>query len=359
MGSKKLSKSDRSKELSPTLRKRVEESRKRFQCDVLGFWRRCRLRKCQQRYRCLGDPHDCFARHHAAMPDDHRNSRVATLMSKAVGIGTVEQQLRAAGASVQGRLRRAPPPRRAPPAAPKESEASLQARRRAEILARVAPRGIASLKKELKEAGMTLQAIVPKPADRAAPPVGPDQEREARWQALRETCEESHRYMERLDKVAPRGVGSLESDLNELGLTTAVTYDSKPGMTILSRSDRRPVGVPLGSVDERGMIPEVDEHGVVEWEPMKGSSIDPIRMAGRLPPPPDSDSTPATPASPTQADAADPPPPTRPPGVEPWQAWCDEQGRLHMPDPAVVDEHFRLPTAAEIYERMLSYRSSS
>ena len=84
----------------PGVRARVEQSRKRFHCDLLQFWRQCRLGKCWQRRRCLGDPHDCFSRHHAAMPRNHVAWLHADILSRTTGTGTAEQALRAFGLSL-------------------------------------------------------------------------------------------------------------------------------------------------------------------------------------------------------------------------------------------------------------------
>ena len=347
MGSKRLATPDRSKNLSPPARERVEQSRKRFQCDLFGFWARCTLLKCRQRHRCLGDPHDCLKRNHAAMPGDHKHWSFAAFFSETTGVKTTEQELRAAGLALPGRLRakRRRVPRRhqvvLPVVSAEEAEARRQAQRKAEALARVAPRGMASLEKDLKELGMKLRVIDPKPpGTAAAPPVASAQESEE--------SRETRRKEELFERVAPRGMASLESDLNELGLTVACKIDWKTGKTL----DMDP--------DERGMTPDEDESQLVEWTPMVGSSV-PVGRAAGLPPPPHSGSGDATAASPAEADAgsARPPAATRPPGVEPWQAWCDDEGRLHMPDPAVVKERYRMLTAAEIDARIRSYGSSA
>lgn len=284
MGSKRVGTSDRSKDLTPAGRAYVEQSRKRFQCDLLAFWQRCKRPGCRQHHRCVGNPRDCFSRHHAAMPGDYPYWPVVSFFSKTTGIKTIERELRAAGVSLQGRLRvqhRSVPP---PAVPPQQSEASRQARGQAEVVARVAPRGIAS----------------------------------------------------------------LERDLDKLGTTVARKIDWKSA------------GAAQHSLHDRGTSPDVDEPDEVEWSPMIGSSVDPVRAA-RLPSQHHAGSAPATPAALAEADAdtARPPAATRPPGVEPWQAWCDDEGRLHMPDPAAVNERFRMLTAAEIHERMRSYGSSA
>jgi hypothetical protein len=129
---------------------------------------------------------------------------------------------------------------------------------------------------------------------------------------------------------------------------------------LLAKLEPGGIATPEMDLHECGMTLDVDESQEIEWSPMTGSAEEPVRAAG-LSSPSDSRSTHANPASPPEADAeaAGPPPPTRPPGVEPWQAWCDDEGRLHMPDPAAVNERFRMLTSAEIHERMRAYGTSA
>jgi hypothetical protein len=267
MGTFSFTFSDRSTHQRPGACAQIAENRRRFQCNLFEFWRQCGNR-CWQQRSCVGDPHDCFSRHHAAMPRDHAAWLHADILSRTKGTGTAEQALRAFGLSL---------PRNRP-----EHKGLLPSRE----------------------------------ADAAAPVV-PAAESEA--------SPGDRRQAELLAKLEPEGIATLETDLHELGIT-----------------------------------PDVHASQEVEWSPMTGSAEDPVRAAG-LPPPPESRSAHANPASPPEADAeaAGPPPPTRPPGVEPWQAWCDDEGRLHMPDPAAVNERFRMLTSAEVHERMRAYGTSA
>jgi hypothetical protein len=269
MGTFSFTYSDRATHRRPGARAQIAENRKRFQCNLFEFWRQCGNEICLRRRSCTGDPHDCFDRHHAAMPRDHAAWLHADILSRTRGTGTAEQALGAFGLSMRGNIR----PER--------------------------------------------KSLLPLREADAAAPVVPAAESEA--------SPSDRRQAGLLAKVTPEDIARLAADLHELGMT-----------------------------------PDVDESQEVEWSPMTGSSRDPVRMAG-LPPPPDSRSAHASPASPTEADAeaAGPPPPTRPPGVEPWQAWCDDEGRLHMPDPAAVNERFRMLTRAEIHERMRAYGTSA
>ena len=88
-------------------------------------------------------------------------------------------------------------------------------------------------------------------------------------------------------------------------------------------------------------VPESEESDLVEWSPAIGSSVDPIRSvqaapAGTNPVSPGTDTTePALPAA-----EASPPAAWHWTGpLNPPRAYCDEQGRLIMPDPADVAEY--------------------
>ena len=76
----------------------ISESRKRFQCDLFEFWRQCGRKRCQRKRACTGaDPHRCFTRHAAALPDGHKHLAHAAFLSKTRGSATVEQIFRAVG----------------------------------------------------------------------------------------------------------------------------------------------------------------------------------------------------------------------------------------------------------------------
>jgi hypothetical protein len=172
-----------------------------------------------------------------------------------------------------------------------------------------------------------------------------------------------------------KGAGSLEELVRGTGEEIAAARSAKPmdiqvladclaqllaepaGASALPQCDEQADGEAgvVGSERQSPASPGT-EADMVEWSPMIGSSVDPVRGAP-LPPPADAPSARAGPASPGPAEAvATPPPqPGPPPGVEPWQAWCDDEGRLHMPDPAAVKERFRMLTWDEIQQRMRAY----
>jgi hypothetical protein len=108
--------SEPSKKWRPGARERVEARRKRFQCDLFEFWRQCGNRCFKQRS-CVGDPHDCFRRHHAALPRDDANWRQAEVLLGTTGTGTAEQALSAFNLSMPAKVRPEcivpPPPRQA------------------------------------------------------------------------------------------------------------------------------------------------------------------------------------------------------------------------------------------------------
>ncbi len=157
----------------PGVRKRIEESRKRFQCDLLEFWRRCGPR-CRQNRRCSGNPYACFRRNHAAMPQDHKHWRQAMVLAGATGTGTAEQVLRAHNLSLP---RKRPPESTNPPHPPqavaarptpvpehkepvlvtgRKEDKNDRTRVEAAILSRLSPEGIASLEKSLRSIGQSL-----------------------------------------------------------------------------------------------------------------------------------------------------------------------------------------------------------
>jgi hypothetical protein len=99
MGTFSFTYSDRSTHQRPGARAQIAENRKRFQCNLFEFWRQCGNR-CWQQRSCVGDPHNCFGRHHAAMPRDHAAWLHADILSRTTGTGTAEQALRAFGLSL-------------------------------------------------------------------------------------------------------------------------------------------------------------------------------------------------------------------------------------------------------------------
>jgi hypothetical protein len=170
----------------PGVRKRIEESRKRFQCDLLEFWRRCGPR-CRQNRRCSGNPYACFRRNHAAMPKDHKHWRQAMVLAGTEGTGTAERALRSAGLSLPGksppgsanppRLSRAVearpalvPARQEPdPVRKHEDKEQERIRRELEILSRMSPENIAALEASLRSIGQSLPPGF-RPARTSPPP---------------------------------------------------------------------------------------------------------------------------------------------------------------------------------------------
>jgi hypothetical protein len=194
--------------------RRQAELRRRYQCDLLQFWRRCRDTACRRRRSCIGDASACFDRGFASMSEADKEWLRGAIMA------TVK------GARTKGELIR-------------RIDAEIAAARRAKP--------------------MDLQGL-------------------AAWLQ-----------------------SALAAVAQEAGLAAAPAQD--------------------------------DESELVEWEPMKGSSRDPIRMA-------------ALPSSPAPADgpAAEPSPPpvwrwTGP--LNPPQATYDEQGRLIIPDRTEYNERVR------------------
>jgi hypothetical protein len=146
-------------------------------------------------------------------------------------------------------------------------------------------------------------------------------------------------------------------DIQELAAWLAQLLAEPAGASALPQGDEQADGEACVVVSKRKRPASPGtEADTVEWSPVIGSSVDPVRAAA-LPPPADAATARAGPASPGPADAvpAGPPPPGPPPGIEPWQAWCDDEGRLHMPDPTAVKERFRMLTWDEIQQRMRAY----
>jgi hypothetical protein len=104
MGTFSFTHSDRSTHHRPGARAQIAENRRRFQCNLFEFWRQCGNR-CWQQRSCVGDPHGCFSRHHAAMPRDHTAWLHADILSRTTGTATAERALRAFGLSLPRKIR--------------------------------------------------------------------------------------------------------------------------------------------------------------------------------------------------------------------------------------------------------------
>jgi hypothetical protein len=73
-------------------------SRRRFQCNLFEFWRRCRRVRCHRERTCVGDPHACFDRLRATIPPAHKDpSRAAILARSNADMSMTEQILDALG----------------------------------------------------------------------------------------------------------------------------------------------------------------------------------------------------------------------------------------------------------------------
>jgi hypothetical protein len=244
--------------------------RKRYQSDLLQFWRRCADARCRRKRTCKGEPDGCLGRGLAAMSGPDREWLRGAIMATVKGARSLEELVRGTG----------------------EEIAAARCAKPMDV------QGLAAC----------LTQLLAEPAGASALPQGDEQ-------ADGEAC------------------------------------------VVVSKRKR-----PASPGTEADMV---------EWSPVIGSSVDPVRAAA-LPPPADAPlafakpkrlrfggarSARAGPASPGPADAvpAGPPQPGPPPAIEPWQAWCDDEGRLHMPDPAAVRERFRMLTRDEIQQRMRAY----
>ena len=185
MGTFSFTYSGRSTHRHPGVRAHVEQSRKRFQCDLFGFWRQCRLPRCRQGQRCFGDPHDCFSRHHAAMPRDHAAWLHAAILSRTTGTATAERALRAFGLSLPGHIRPddagLSPPQQTDDAVPTVDPArdDDDARRRAASWAGIASKSPSEIIAELEKAlGISLTGKLQ--SEGAGPPPSRQADAEAR-----------------------------------------------------------------------------------------------------------------------------------------------------------------------------------
>jgi hypothetical protein len=219
MGTFSFAYADRSTHRHPGVRAHVEQSRKRFQCNLFEFWRQCGNR-CWKERRCVGDPHDCFRRHHAAMPRDHAAWRHAAILSRATGTGTAERALRAFGLSLPGNVRPddaglSPPQQtaRAVPAvdpAP-DDDASRRAASEPEIPSQSSSEILAELKNAL---GLLLAGkLEPEPtgppplprADAEAPVVIPKSESRAAVEAFNERASKGMDYNDVMARLRALG----------------------------------------------------------------------------------------------------------------------------------------------------------
>jgi hypothetical protein len=200
----------------PSVCARVERSRKRFHCDLLNFWRQCKP-KCRQRQRCLGDPYDCFNRHHAAMPRDHAAWLHAHVLSRTGGMWTAERTLRALGLSLPDVRRDAflSRPQQTDGALPAIDSAQEDAPRRDPSEAGIPSQSLSETLAELKRAlGLVLtskhepERASPAPSPRAdadAPVVIPKSESRAAVEAFDERARKGMDYNDLMARLRELG----------------------------------------------------------------------------------------------------------------------------------------------------------
>ena len=77
---------------------REEFSKRRLQCNFMGFWRICGTRRCRRHRACTGDSPACFRKHWALMPEDHKEWWRGGIVAKAGGATSAAEIGRAADA---------------------------------------------------------------------------------------------------------------------------------------------------------------------------------------------------------------------------------------------------------------------
>jgi hypothetical protein len=140
------------------LRDAVE--RRRYQCDLLQFWRHCRDTPCRRKQACIGDPSACFDRGFASMSGEDKEWLRGAIMATVKGASTkgelirrIDQEITAARRakpmncqelaaqiiSILGAAGQETGPAAVPPVAPaQEREAVRRSRRPHELRAPVA-----------------------------------------------------------------------------------------------------------------------------------------------------------------------------------------------------------------------------
>lgn len=78
--------------------------RKRYQCDLLQFWRHCRDAPCRRKHACIGDPDGCLAQGLAAMSGQDkewlRGAIMATVKGARSGAITMAELVRRTGQEI-------------------------------------------------------------------------------------------------------------------------------------------------------------------------------------------------------------------------------------------------------------------
>ena len=80
--------------LRGAVERRREELCKRYQCDLMQFWRHCRDAPCRRKRACTGDPHACFDRGFAAMSGEDKEWLRGAIMATLKGAGTRAELVR-------------------------------------------------------------------------------------------------------------------------------------------------------------------------------------------------------------------------------------------------------------------------
>ena len=212
--------------------RRRAELRRRYQCDLLQFWRRCRDTACRRKRSCIGDASACFDCGFAAMSEADKEWLRGAIMATLKGAGR---------AKTRGELIR-------------RIDAEIAAARRAKPM-------------ELRDLAAQLQSMLAAVGQEARLAAVPAQQGEPRRKA--------GTAARLIATVAPRAGAKPENNLN------------RPGMTS-----------------------HEDESELVEWSPMIGSSVDPLRATPL--PSPSGEADEAPPSRPRGPPGAGPVPSTRP-----------------------------------------------
>ncbi|MBX9829794.1 MAG: hypothetical protein K2Z80_05445 [Xanthobacteraceae bacterium] len=141
-----------------------EELRKRYQCDLLQFWRGCRDAPCRRRRTCKGDPHRCLARGLAAMSEPDKEWLRGAIMATVRGPRTMQELVRWTNEEIAAA-------RRSRPMKPADA-LKLAARLKAQLLPIAEPAGL-SPSGEADAAASVLVPARESPASPATPAAEP------------------------------------------------------------------------------------------------------------------------------------------------------------------------------------------
>jgi hypothetical protein len=73
-----------------------DDARMRSHCNLVGFWEICGRPACRRNRSCSGEPHQCFERHWAIVPEDEKEWMRGAIMAKFKGAATTEELGRSA-----------------------------------------------------------------------------------------------------------------------------------------------------------------------------------------------------------------------------------------------------------------------